>query len=291
MNKEKLKEFLNKEQYEACITGKNTVLIACPGSGKTRTITYRLAHFSTLYNQSQKLNIAITYTNRAADEIRNRLELMDIDISNVWTGTIHQFCMNYIIRPYHMYHKRTSKGYTIIDEFVKDNYLKLIGDTYGIKKDDLYNNEFVEKQYNKMLEEKNEIDFDLILEISNELLKTNKFIADNISNLIRSINIDEYQDTNQNQYEIISRIFKANKKIIILFTGDPNQAIYTNLGGISKSKEEINELFDSEFNEMYLHGCYRSTQRIVEYYTNFEVENTEIESVAKIKNEIRSDKI
>ena len=77
MNKDNLKEYLNKEQYEACITGKNTVLIACPGSGKTRTITYRLAHFSTLYNQSQKLNIAITYTNRAADEIRNRLELME----------------------------------------------------------------------------------------------------------------------------------------------------------------------------------------------------------------------
>lgn len=290
MNKENLKEHLNKEQYEACITEKDTVLIACPGSGKTRTITYRLAYFSTVYNQSRKLNIAITYTNRAADEIRNRLELMDIDISNVWTGTIHQFCMNFIIRPYHMYHKRTSKGYTIIDDFAKDKYLKQIRAMYEEKKDK-YNNDFVGKQYKKMLEEKNEIDFDLILEISNELLKTNEFIAENISSLIRTINIDEYQDTNQNQYEIISRIFKANKKIIILFTGDPNQAIYSNLGGISKSKEEISELFNSEFNEMYLHGCYRSTQRIVEFYTNFEVENTGVESVAKIKNENRIDKI
>ena len=102
---------LNETQKQVCISEDNFVITSCPGSGKTRTITYRLAYLAKKYKKSRKLNIAITYTNRAADEIENRLIDMGIDISNIWTGTIHQFCMNFIIRRYAMYHKKLSKGY------------------------------------------------------------------------------------------------------------------------------------------------------------------------------------
>ena len=79
------------------------LLTACPGSGKTRTLTHRLAYQVLRDQASKKIKIAITYTNRAAEEITNRLEGMNIDQSSIWAGTIHQFCMHFIIRPYAMY--------------------------------------------------------------------------------------------------------------------------------------------------------------------------------------------
>lgn len=57
-----------------------------------------------------------------AEEIINRLEDMNIDLSSIWAGTIHQFCMRYIIRPYAMYSKRLCKGYQIIDDYCKKKY-------------------------------------------------------------------------------------------------------------------------------------------------------------------------
>ena len=68
---------LNTQQRQVCIDEGNILLKACPGSGKTRTLTYKLAYLVEKYIASQKLNIAITYTNRAADEIRERLEKLE----------------------------------------------------------------------------------------------------------------------------------------------------------------------------------------------------------------------
>ena len=101
-------EALSPEQQIACSTPNNILLTACPGSGKTRTLTHRLAYQVLRDPASKKIKIAITYTNRAAEEITNRLEGMNIDQSSIWAGTIHQFCMHFIIRPYAMYSKRLS---------------------------------------------------------------------------------------------------------------------------------------------------------------------------------------
>lgn len=279
---------LNDLQREVCESDKNYILTACPGSGKTRTITYRLALLASKYSESKLLNIAITYTNRAADEIENRLLGMDIDTQGVWSGTIHQFCMKYIIRPYSMYHNKLSKGYKIIDEYVKEKYVNEIAESMGIEGyiNDLYDNKSVMSKYHEYIEGKKEIDFEKILEYSLELVVQKKFVVSNISRLIRSIHVDEYQDTNGKQYEILSSIIKANKTINILFVGDVNQAIYRGLGGVAKSPEEIRELFPVEFTECCLDGCYRSTQRVVDYYVNYEVESTDVSSVSKIKSEI-----
>ena len=84
---------LNSQQKQVCTEEKNILLKACPGSGKTRTLTYKLAYLVQKYDSSQKLHFAITYTNRAADEIRDRLEKLDISCSKVWVGTIHQYCL------------------------------------------------------------------------------------------------------------------------------------------------------------------------------------------------------
>ena len=81
-------EALSPEQQIACSTPNNILLTACPGSGKTRTLTHRLAYQVLRDPASKKIKIAITYTNRAAEEITNRLEGMNIDQSSIWAGTI-----------------------------------------------------------------------------------------------------------------------------------------------------------------------------------------------------------
>ena len=83
-----LKE-LSPEQQAACIAPNNVLLTACPGSGKTRTLTHRLAYQVLQKSDSRKIKIAITYTNRAAEEIINRLEDMNIDLSSILYALYH----------------------------------------------------------------------------------------------------------------------------------------------------------------------------------------------------------
>lgn len=279
---------LNAEQRAVCLEEGNILLTACAGSGKTRTITHRLAYLQNKYPNSQKYNIAITYTNRAADEIYSRLDNMGIDTSAIWTGTIHQFCINFIIRPYSMYSERLCKGYSIIDEFTVNKYCHNIANNLGITLK-AYDNPFtyyeIRSAYNDLLLKNKELDFDLILECSLELLKKNTFISENISSIIRTIHVDEYQDTNELQYSILSEIYKSQNKICLLFVGDVNQAIYGNLGGVAKSKKELESIFETSFKQMHLRGCYRSTQQIIDFYKDFEVNPTGIVSVSKIKDE------
>lgn len=232
---------LNPKQRDVCISENNYVLTACHGSGKTRTITYRLAYLDKKYIPSRLLNIAITYTNRAADEIYSRLDSMSIDESSIWTGTIHQFCMHFIIRPYAMYSEQLCHGYHIVDEFIKKQYLAEINSALRIHatQSDLFSNPIIKAAYRERLRSNKEIDFDMILELSDTLLSEHPFIAENISHIIRSIHVDEFQDTNALQYSILAKIVQANKKINIMFVGDANQAIYSGLGGIAKTPEEL----------------------------------------------------
>lgn len=191
-------EALSPEQQIACSTQNNILLTACPGSGKTRTLTHRLAYQVLRDPASKKIKIAITYTNRAAEEISNRLEGMNIDQSSIWAGTIHQFCMHFIIRPYAMYSKRLCNGYRIIDDYSKKAYGREIAERLGMHLnyyDDPFQYENVRTEYKRVLKEKKEIDFDAILLISEELLASCAFIGSNIASVISSILVDEFQDT------------------------------------------------------------------------------------------------
>lgn len=278
---------LNPQQKQVCIDERNILLKACPGSGKTRTLTYKLAYLAQKYISSKKLNIAITYTNRAADEIRERLEKLEIPEDKVWVGTIHQFCLEFVIRPYTMYHERLRKGYHIIDEYVTKQYIEEIIEELGI--DIGYNKPFdypeiLEKYQKKLLDEK-EINFNDILSISFDLVNNKKFIAENLSGIIRTILVDEYQDTNELQYKILSSVVMADKKIQVTFVGDTDQAIYGGLGGVAKTCDELQKEFGIKFQERELDGCYRSTQRIVDYYSNFQLKSMMIQAVSDIKDE------
>lgn len=279
---------LSAEQQAVCTAKDNIYLTACPGSGKTLTLTRRLAYMAASNPSSRKWNIAITYTNRAADEIANRLDDLGIDLSTIWAGTIHQFCMQFIIRPYAMYLPILSKGYTIIDEYIQREYGKEIAVELGIKLgayDDPFDRKEIKKAYYARLKANREIDFDQILEFSKELVCGNAFICSNIASVLNSVLVDEFQDTNECQYEILAAICKVKKDISLLFVGDVNQAIFGTLGGIAKSKVELDTLYSTNFQEKSLTGCYRSAQKVVDFYTNYEVTATGVTSVAIIKDD------
>lgn len=277
---------LNDEEKMICTSDDNFLINACPGSGKTRAITHRLAYKATLNKDSEKFNVAITYTNRAANEISERIRGLGVDCSNIWTGTIHQFCLFFIIRPYSGYSTDLKRGFQIIDEKIKNNYLETIGKRLNLN---VYQHgditPKVKEAYRIQLKENEELDFDMILEYALELLKNHSFILENISKTLRNIHVDEYQDTNNFQYSLLAELVKCNKEINVVFVGDCNQAIYQSLGGVAMSHKDIEELFSINFTPLTLIKCYRSTQRIVKYYSHFELHQTNAQSLASYRNE------
>lgn len=307
--KELLLKGLNSQQKRIVTSEDNLLVKACPGSGKTRVLTYKLAYMYLSNPNSIKRIIAITYTNRAADEIKNRLDLFEIDFTNIWAGTIHQFCLEYIIHPYAMSYSRLKKGFKIIDEYIQSRYIQeLLSELnlniprYEIAKirtaltkdmsicETKYPN--VVAEYHKRLVGNKEIDFDLILNLAYKILIEHPNATFTIANTIRSIFVDEYQDTNELQYQIIGQLTHANNKIMTLFVGDLDQAIYGGLGGTAKSLEEIVEVTGQAFSEATLNGCYRSTQRIIDYYAYFQERKYEIISKserAKVRGVITLD--
>lgn len=295
-NVELLFEKLNEQQKDIVSSNENMLVTACPGSGKTRVLTYKLAYTALSNPQSYKRIIAITYTNRAADEIKDRLELIYFEQSPIWAGTIHQFCLEYIIYPYAMSLSRLCKGFTIIDEYVREQYLQEILDNMGIiipyhekvKINTRLNCDMkiMENQFPKVVEcyhdqlmQNKEIDFDLILSLSYQILRNHPVASVNIAGIIRSIYVDEYQDTNELQYQIIGVLTKTNNDIKVMFVGDTDQAIYGSLGGVAKNIGEIEEITGLNLRQRKLDGCYRSTQRIIDYYTYFQNEPYKIISL------------
>jgi DNA helicase II / ATP-dependent DNA helicase PcrA len=89
---------LNEEQTEAVLIENSLFLVACPGSGKTRALTYKIAYELSRLQSKRQFVVALTYTHRAADEIYERIEGLGVDTSQLWIGTIHSFCLEWHLR-------------------------------------------------------------------------------------------------------------------------------------------------------------------------------------------------
>ena len=294
---ERIVENLNAEQRNIVKDCDNNLYVtACPGSGKTRTLTRKIGYLCNHYPNSMKKIIAITYTSRAAEEIQERLQKMGINNSNVWVGTIHQFCLTFIIRPYGFNNLRIAKGFKIIDEYLSAKYIRECAESLEIEYNPFDNfnlklssqGEILEsdpdkkkivRAYHIKLKQKREIDFDLILTVALNILEANQTVAEIISKTIRSIYVDEFQDTTEYQYQILSCLSKANVAIKFAFFGDTDQAIYTGLGGVAKSKDELELLMCQTFESKTLVGCYRSTQEIIECYSKYQQQSFSISSL------------
>jgi len=283
---------LNKEQEDAIFEEECTLLVACPGSGKTRTLTYKIAYELSRLKSEKEYVIAITYTNAAADEIKDRVELLGVDISQLWIGTIHSFCTEWILRPYSLYVEQLKNGFkilnahdsqTIIEELCKNEknppityydcqFIATI-DEYKIASLDTRKHHSIRnvlKQYLKILKENHQLDYEQILLYSYEILKSKPVICEILSNIFPYILIDEYQDTKDIQYHIIFSIAKAGKgKTKLFIVGDPNQSIFETLGGYPMQKARIEGLTNLHFKERHLESNYRSSGLIIQYFDYF----------------------
>ncbi|MER2472035.1 ATP-dependent helicase [Photorhabdus laumondii] len=294
---------LTSEQMEAVTHDGNLLLTSCPGSGKTKTLVSKLCYI--LENKyvlgiGKKKIIALTYTNIAADTILERIMSFGISSDSLWIGTIHSFCLNWIIKPNMDRIPRLCKGFSVIDEHEKEFILNDLKEKYHLTSNDevltrldlnfkpLYprgTNKFsLVKEYHAYLHAHKLIDFDLILNISCCLLLKYNALCERLSLLIRYILVDEYQDTSEIQYEIL-RLIISMKNTIITLIGDKEQAIYTGLGAVVKNRKELIDFFELEdLAEMRLTGCFRSSQVIVDFYSKYKDDNYKINSLSKFKN-------
>ena len=295
---------LTDEQMDAVVYNDSMLLSACPGSGKTRTLVSKLHH---IIDNSEKLSIgkrkvvAITYTNIAADTIQERLLSYGVERKSLWVGTIHALCLQWIITPNINIIPRLCGGFVILDEHERETKLSELKQNYGFKSyvniDTALNLDYIPKystgtkeyhlilDYHKYLEKNNYIDFDLILNISQKLLRSNPKLCKRLGNLFYHILIDEYQDTSVMQYEILKCIL-IQKQTKITLIGDKEQAIYTGLGAIVKSKSELEHFFELDYSleEKRLTGCFRSSQKIINHYLKYQDEGYEIDSKSELRN-------
>lgn len=290
MKNKKILQKLSDRQFDAITADGNILLVAIPGSGKTRTLTNKILYE---FDENDVRNIiAITYTNRGADEMQDRiLKQLGFIPDNIWIGTIHKFCLDFIIRKYSRFSKVLSKPFSIIGEddsrkikdklldkynLENDYYIDYTFDIFGQIKEIRYK-DYVNEYYSELLKNRM-IDFNYILYEAYKILNENELVTKQLSHIISLLCIDEYQDTQELQYQILSLIYKQRKDIKLFIVGDPNQAIYTSLGGVVKSGEELEILFSTKFIQKNLDCCYRSHQDIIDFYRNFCLEDFDMKS-------------
>ena len=314
------KEDLNEEQELAILEKESLLLIACPGSGKTRTLTYKIAYELSLLKSLNQFIIALTYTNVAADEIKERIDILGVNTSKLWIGTIHSFCLEWILRPYSLYLENLKNGFQILNSSDSQKIITELCKPYKKEKITYWDCSFIatltgfkmtssEKEKRpyikkvleenfRILKENRQIDFEQILSCSYQLLKKRPVINTILSNLFPFILIDEFQDTKEIQYAIISSILRESKKSKVLFVGDPNQSIYENLGGFPMDKNDIEKRLGFSLTQLSLTRNYRSSTKIINYFDFYKTfpntiiptgKHKEYDSVITFNNEVKKD--
>lgn len=297
---------LNDAQVAAIEHPGSVFLVACPGSGKTRTLTYKIARLLSELKSEKKRVVAITYTHRAADEIHERIEQLGVDTRQLWIGTIHSFCLEWILKPYGIYHSELKHGFRVINahdtERMHDELCSAVQHTKLTSFDCAYyftpnshvltcnksnKHEAIEgvlRQYWSTLRSERQVDFELILHYAYQLIDNNPSISVLLGSIFECVLLDEFQDTREIQYAILASILKESKGGTSAFVvGDPNQAIYGSLGGYAITASAFGKQCGIIFKEMELSDNYRSSSRIVSYFGNYSVFRSRIEAVGKDK--------
>ncbi|WP_145855100.1 UvrD-helicase domain-containing protein [Pedobacter suwonensis] len=293
---------LNDQQRDAVLASGHVLLTACPGSGKTRVLAYKVAYELDKITKSKKTIVALTFTNRAAEEIKKRLLKMDFIPEKLWAGTIHSFCLEWILRPYASYIDEIKNGFVIADEYKSEELLSSLKEDYGFEwwerittrrntdgtfaEPNVKYHDLLEEYHDILISEKL-IDFDLILYYAYKVLDEYPKIGKTLNNLFHLIAVDEYQDTQELQYAILSKIIDVyDSKTLLFMVGDKDQAIYGSLGGVAKSVEAISTQFGNiVISELELSGNYRSSQRVIDYYRNYQSAGINIESLSEYADE------
>ncbi len=279
---------LNPVQREAVQhTDGPLLILSGAGSGKTRVITHRIAYLIRHRGVSPFNILAVTFTNKAAEEMRTRLENL-IGQSQLWVATFHSTCAQILRRDiHHLGYNRsftiydTTDQQTLIKELIKTLQLSLnnprsvIGEIGRAKCDFVSPEEYAKRavgffeesvaqiypMYQDFLRENNALDFDDLIKLTVELFEANPNVLDNYQDKFRYILVDEYQDTNRGQYLLVHALAQKHQSICVV--GDDDQSIYSFRGA------DINNILDFEAGYpdtkvLRLEQNYRSTKNILE---------------------------
>ena len=285
-------ELLNREQQEAVLHVDGPLLIlAGAGSGKTRVLTYRIAHLIDKCGVNPWNILAITFTNKAAGEMRERVDkIVGYGSESIWVSTFHSTCVR-ILRRY-IDRLGYDTNFTIYDTedqktVMKSVCQKLQLDSKLYKERMLLNvishakdeyispNEFLleakgdfrqEKiaqayvEYQKELKKNNALDFDDLLVKTVELFQSCPDVLEYYQNRFRYIMVDEYQDTNTVQFKFISTLARQYRNLCVV--GDDDQSIYKFRGANIRNILDFEKVFP-DAKVVKLEQNYRSTQNIL----------------------------
>ena len=237
VNEEKrVKHGLDEFQQSAVVNEKNQLLIvAGPGSGKTTVLTQRIVHLINYKNIAPQNCLAITFTRKAAQEMRERLaKLLNGNAKSVNIHTFHSLCFSILKENYE------KAG-------LNENFIVMSEQEKSLCKDEI----ILEKA----------LGFDDLILLSVKLLTENENILNIYRNRFKYTFVDEYQDIDENQYKLIRLLVPDNGNIFVI--GDPNQAIYGFRGGDAKFFNNFTKDYpDAQI--INLKNNYRSTNSIVD---------------------------
>lgn len=267
------------------------MVLAGAGSGKTRVLTHRIANI--LQNRLAYPHeiLAITFTNKAANEVKQRLYAMDLPSQSIWALTFHGFCCR-ILRTEADKLGGYTRDFSIYDEQDKRNTIKKILKAKNLKDDDYLNrvcdglsrykisnitlDEYkklccftindniiydVMVEYENTLKLNNSMDFDDLINKTLHLLKTNEEVRTRYQRQFRYILVDEFQDTNETQYMLVKILASYHQNIFAV--GDEDQSIYSWRGAsIDNIKRFLKDFSGATLYK--LEQNYRSTKNIVE---------------------------
>lgn len=302
-NKSLLLQNMNEKQEEAIRATEGPLLImAGAGSGKTRVLTHRIAYLIDEKQVAPWNILAITFTNKAASEMRERVEkLLDIRGTHVIISTFHSLCVRILRRDIDKlgYSKSfniadTSESLTLIKNILKDfnidpkkfsprAFLEQISkqknelitaNQYSKIADSYFSQEVatIYQEYQKRLQKYQTLDFDDLIMLTVKLFQKFPDTLADYQNIYRYLHVDEYQDTNQAQYILTRLLSKKYKNICVV--GDADQSIYgwrgANMRNILNFKKDY-----PQAQVILLEQNYRSTGNILQAANNVISNNTE----------------
>ncbi len=290
-------EGLNPAQKQA-VTHQGTPLLvmAGAGSGKTRVLTHRIAHLLSTGRATPGSVLAITFTNKAAGEMRERVQKLVPGGRGIWVSTFHSACVR-LLRRYHDAAglKSTFSIYDQADSLrlmtmvLKDlgadtkNRLprRVLGQVSDLKNELVSAQEYARVapvdphsqlvakaylEYQKRLRRANALDFDDLIMATVKMLREHPAIAENLHRRFRHILVDEYQDTNHAQYALVRELVGDGSDGVepaeLTVVGDSDQSIYAFRGASIRNIEEFEKDYENA-ETVYLEQNYRSTGSIL----------------------------
>ena len=291
-----LVEGLNPPQREAVEhRGSPLLIVAGAGSGKTRVLTRRIAHLLASGEAMPGEILAITFTNKAAAEMRERVaELVGPAARSMWVSTFHSACVRILRRDAAAAGLKSS--FTIYDSAdslrlittiakdleldTKKNAPRAIASRISSLKNDLIDpidfadqaesakNPFektlsrIYTNYTERLRQANAVDFDDLIGLTVQLLRENPAIREGYRRRFRHVMVDEYQDTNPAQYALVRELVGEDPSADLTVVGDSDQSIYAFRGATIRNIVEFEQDFPSA-RTIVLEQNYRSTQSIL----------------------------